>query len=126
MTRSSDATRTALVVDDEALIADLFVMMLEEMGLEVCGTAATASDAVALAEQHRPDLVLMDVRLKGEGDGVDAGTAIHHSVGCPVLYITGSREPETVERIEKDHPSGLLFKPVLREHFQTTVRQALG
>src|SRR3546814_5258704 len=75
------------------------------MGMAVCGIAATAKGAVALAIKHRPQLVLMDMRLAGEGDGVDAALAIHEKVGSKVIFITGSREPATMDRIQLDHPS---------------------
>ena len=59
--------RSVLVVDDHAIIAELWCLHMEMMGLEVCGTAATADEALSLAEQHRPAIVLMDVRLRGDG-----------------------------------------------------------
>ena len=114
-----------LVVDDEWLIAQGLVLQAEDLGLNVCATAASAEEAVALARKHRPRLVLMDVRLQGEKDGVDAALAIHESVGSKVIFITGSREPSTLTRIEADHPSGILFKPVSDLQFRTAIAAAL-
>ena len=102
---------SVLIVEDEILIADVLAMMVEDLGLTVCAAAVTADDAIRLAQLHRPSLVLMDVRLKGEKDGVDAALAIWPLLPVPVIYITGSAEPENVERIKSDHPAGLLFKP---------------
>ncbi|HEY2658292.1 MAG TPA: response regulator [Caulobacteraceae bacterium] len=101
-----------LVVDDEYLIAEGLKLQVEEMGITVCGTAATAAEAIALAQQHRPSIILMDVRLQGDRDGVDASLAIHYTVGSKVIFITGSREPATMDRIQRDHPAAVLFKPV--------------
>jgi CheY-like chemotaxis protein len=115
-----------LVVEDEYLIAEGLCLQLEDMGLKVCGTAATADSAVALAETHRPSVVLMDVRLRGVGDGVDAAMAIHDKVGSKVIFITGSREPATLSRIHLDHPSAVLFKPIFGRQLQTAVEQALA
>lgn len=111
-----------LIVEDEFLIADLWAEMVAELGMRVCGMAATADRAVALAVEHRPSLVLMDVRL-GEAtrDGVDAAVDIHSAVGCPVIFITGSKEPATVARVQQDHPAALLFKPVHFEHLRATI-----
>ena len=95
----SDLQRCVLVVDDEFLIAQGLCLQVEDMGLNVCGTAATAETAVALAQAHRPSVVLMDVRLRGKGDGVDAAIAIHFTVGSRVIFITGSQDPNTVMRI---------------------------
>jgi DNA-binding NarL/FixJ family response regulator len=118
--------RSVLVVDDHAIIAELWCLHMEMMGLEVCGTAATAEEALSLAEQHRPAIVLMDMRLRGEKDGVDAALAIHASVGSKVIFITGSQEPETLARIALDHPAAILIKPVADHLLKTTVAEALS
>src|SRR5258708_2956335 len=62
----SELRKSVLVVDDEQLIAELLCCHMEDMGLEVCGTAATAASAIALAQEHRPSVGLMDVRLRGD------------------------------------------------------------
>jgi CheY-like chemotaxis protein len=121
----NDLRDCALVVDDDALIADLWCMVLEDMGLDVCGHAATAPVAIAMAQMHRPKVVLMDVRLQGELDGVDAAFAIHELVGSKVIFITGSKEPSTAARIQLDHPTAVLFKPVSDRQLQTVVRAAM-
>lgn len=115
-----------LVVDDEFIIASSLCLQVEEMGYEVCGTAATAREAVEMAQAHRPDVVLMDVRLRGPEDGVDAALTIHRTVGSKVIFITGSREPATMTRIELDHPSGVLFKPIYGQQLRTAVEAALA
>jgi DNA-binding NarL/FixJ family response regulator len=114
-----------LVVEDEFLIAEGLCLQIEDMGRSVCGTAATADEAVALAQEHRPAVVLMDVRLKGEKDGVDAALAIHATVGSKVIFLTGSREEATIARIQTDHPVAVLFKPVSELQFRTAVENAL-
>jgi AmiR/NasT family two-component response regulator len=118
--------RSVLVVDDEAIIADLWCLHMEMMGLKVCGTAATADEAVSLAEAHRPEIVLMDLRLKGQRDGVDAALAIHERVGSKVIFITGSQEPSAMQRIQADHPTAVLIKPVPDVLLKSTVTAALA
>jgi DNA-binding NarL/FixJ family response regulator len=117
------ADTCVLVVDDEQLIALSLTLVLEEMGITVCGTASTAVKAVELANRHRPGIILMDVRLKGEKDGVDAALAIHEIFEASVIFITGSREPETVARIQQDHPAAILFKPILPVHLHEAIAQ---
>jgi DNA-binding NarL/FixJ family response regulator len=69
----------------------------------------------------------MDVRLAGDGgDGVDAALAIHEQVGSKVIFVTGSREPSTMDRIEQDHPAGVLFKPIYGRQLQNAVNKALA
>jgi DNA-binding NarL/FixJ family response regulator len=117
--------KSVLVVDDEVIIAELWSMHMEMMGLEVCGSAATADDAVALAVEHRPAVVLMDMRLRGQKDGVDAALAIYETVGSKVIFITGSQEPSTMSRIQLDHPAAVLIKPVPDHLLQKAVTDAL-
>jgi CheY-like chemotaxis protein len=123
MNRLSDCI---LVVEDEFLIADLFVSEIEAMGRKVCGIADTAQTAIALACEHQPALVLMDVRLKGIEDGVDASIAIHEAVGSKVIFITGSREPANLKRIELDHAAAVLFKPLRGCELQTAIEAVMS
>jgi DNA-binding NarL/FixJ family response regulator len=116
----------ALIVEDEFLIAEGLRVQLEALGLDVCAVATTAEAAVALAQLHRPDLVLMDVRLGGEKDGVDAAMEIHGSMKTPVIFVTGSREDMTIARINSDHPAGVLFKPVSPFQLKRTIESVLG
>jgi CheY-like chemotaxis protein len=120
-----DLQDCVLVVDDDAMIADFLCMVMEDMGLRVCGNAATADIAITMAHLHRPRLVLMDVRLRGERDGVDAAIVIHEKVGSKIIYVTGSREPSTTARIGLDHPTAVLFKPISERQLQTAVRDAM-
>lgn len=115
--------RSVLVVEDHAIISELWCLHMEIMGLEVCGTATTADHAIELAQQYRPAIVPMDMRLIGEKDGVDAALAIHNSVGSKVIYITGSQEPSTMARIELDHPAAVLIKPVPDHLLRATVEK---
>jgi DNA-binding NarL/FixJ family response regulator len=119
-----DLQSCVLVVEDEFLIAQGICMQVEDIGLPVCGTAATADDALAAALEHRPMIVLMDVRLQGLGDGVDAALAIHEHVGSKVIFVTGAREPATLDRIGMDHPAGVLFKPVSDRQLRTAIEAA--
>jgi DNA-binding NarL/FixJ family response regulator len=122
----TELNRSVLVVDDHAIIAELWCLHMQMMGLDVCGTATTADEAVTLAKQHRPAIVLMDMRLRGDKDGVDAALAIHASVGSRIIFITGSQEPETMARIALDHPTAVLIKPVADHLLKATVSDALN
>jgi CheY-like chemotaxis protein len=121
----SELRKCVLIVDDEFLIATLWSILVQNMGLEVCGIAATADEAVALAKEHRPAVVLMDVRLRGVRDGVDAALEIHESLGSKMIFVTGSSEPRTRARIELDHPTATLFKPVSDRQLRGAIEDAL-
>jgi DNA-binding NarL/FixJ family response regulator len=120
----SELQNHILIVDDEYLIVQGLYGQLEDMGMVVCGSAATAHEAVALAQEHRPVIVLMDMRLKGDRDGVDAALEIHHTVGSKVIFVTGSREPATMARIQLDHPSAVLFKPISDRQLRDAIEAA--
>ena len=117
--------KAVLIVEDEYLISLGLSAQIQDMGLEVCATADTADAAVTQARMHRPAIILMDVRLKGERDGVDAALAIHDSVGSKIIFITGSREQKTIERISQGHPFATLFKPISDRQLQAAVNDAI-
>ena len=117
--------KSVLIVEDEVLIAMGLSAQIEDMGLEVCGTADSADEAVSQAHVHRPAVILMDVRLRGDKDGVDAALAIHQTVGSRVIFITGSREQAMIDRINLDHPFALLFKPISDKQLQSVVGDAI-
>lgn len=117
---------SVLVVDDEFLIAQGLCMQVEGMGLRICGTAATADEAIALSREHHPTIVLMDMRLQGEKDGVDAALAIHEEGDAKVIFVTGSREQATIDRINRGRPAGLLFKPVSDRQLRLAIETAMS
>lgn len=123
-----DRTRggRVFIVDDDFLIVEYLRDTVEDLGLEVTGTAATADDAVDRCLNQPPDVILMDVRLRGAADGVDAAQRIHARIGVPVVFITGSREPSTQERISQDCPRAVLIKPITAAQLQATLREVLG
>lgn len=120
----NDLQKHVLIVDDEFLIVMGLQDQIEDMGWEVCAIAATADDAIAAAQKYRPSIVLMDVRLQGDKDGVDAALAIQESVGSKVIFITGSREPATMARMEQGHPLAVLFKPISDRQLREAVESA--
>lgn len=117
---------TILIVEDDALIAQSLKMTVEDLGYVVCGVADTCTLAVEIARRERPRVVLMDVRLRGRGDGVDAALAMHDENAPLVIFITGSNEQETRERIAQDHASALLIKPILPTELDDALRLVLA
>ncbi|WP_162305813.1 response regulator [Oleisolibacter albus] len=100
-----------IICEDEAIIAMGLQMMVTAFGHEVCAVCASAEEAVAAAEQHRPDLVLMDVMLRGPGDGIEAACAIRSRFGIPSLIMTAIDGPQVRERMAAARPYGFLSKP---------------
>ena len=121
----SDLKKSVLIVEDEYLISLGLTAQIEDLGLKVCATADSADAAVVQAETHRPAIILMDLRLRGERDGVDAAQAIYNKVDSKIVFITGSREQKTIDRIDQGHPFAVLFKPISDKQLQATITEAL-
>jgi DNA-binding response OmpR family regulator len=115
-----------LIVEDEALVALDICDFLSEAGYEVVGLVASEQDAVRKARDLRPDLIIMDLKLKGGGDGFRAGRRIKTSQNIPILYITAYKNTKTVDRVNEQSSSHILFKPFARgpllEAVETTVK----
>ncbi len=109
------------IVEDEALIAEDLRRRLIELGHEVAGTAGSALEALTLMQASRPDLVLMDIVLRGRADGIAVADTIRAQWNIPVLYLTAYTNDETMARAKATNPLGILRKP-----FDThTLRQAI-
>jgi len=114
-----------LVIEDEALVADDMREMLNGIGYEVPGVADTGEGAIALADEQRPDLVLMDINLSGTMDGITAGGEIRSRWGIPVIYVTAFATQAIIDRAKKTTPSGYILKPFNERQIQTAIEIAL-
>jgi DNA-binding response OmpR family regulator len=83
--------RSVLVVEDDAIIGMVLEECLSDNGYEVCGIAGTASEALAIAERTKPDLAIVDVRLR-KGNGIEVARKLEHEYSTAVLFATGNRE----------------------------------
>ncbi|HWI55575.1 MAG TPA: response regulator, partial [Bacillota bacterium] len=114
-----------LVVEDETIVAMDIERGLRGLGYEVVGTAGTGQRAIKLAEQQRPDLVLMDIRLQGAMDGIQAGREIRQRLGIPIVFLTAHADAATVQRAKEAQPFGYLLKPFEDRELHTTIEIAL-
>ncbi len=110
-----------LVVEDERIIALDLRHRLEKFGYEVVGTASRADEAVKMTGSERPDLVLMDIMLSGEEDGVDAATEIKDRFQIPVVFLTAYADEETLERAKIAEPVGYVLKPFKERELYSTI-----
>jgi len=115
-----------LVVEDEFMVAMTLKDELVEAGYNVVGMASTADGAVEMAAAALPEVILMDVRLRGPGDGVDAAYRIRaHDIPTAIIFVTASSEPRVLERIQEFGPAGLVFKPVGFRDIDRAIQAAL-
>jgi PAS domain S-box-containing protein len=114
-----------LVVEDEAVVALDIRSRLNKLGYAVPGIADSGEEAIRLAEETRPDLVLMDIRLKGEMDGVEAAAHIRARLDIPVVFLTAYADEVTVQRAKISGPFGYLRKPLVDRELQTAIEIAV-
>ncbi len=114
-----------LVVEDEAVVAIDVRSHLKRLGYDVVGVADSGEEACRQAAEQRPDLVLMDVRLKGAMDGIEAGRRIRTELGLPVVFLTAYADDETLARAKATGPHGYVLKPFDERDLQVTVEVAL-
>lgn len=124
-TNQSSPKPRALIVEDEILIAEELKERLLCLGFSVIAAVDSAEEGVAIATRERPDLVLMDIRLKGAKDGVQAAEEIHGLVEVPVVYLTAHSDRLTVERAKRTHYDGFILKPFRAKELQSTIEIAI-
>ena len=119
------ANTAILLVEDEAIIAADLASKLGFLGYEVVGTARNGDDAVKMACRLKPQLVLMDIQLEGEKDGIETTKAILRQLDVPVIYLTAHTDAATLERIKPTNPYGVIMKPFEERDISTTIEMAL-
>ena len=114
-----------LVVEDERVVAADIEQTISRLGYSVTGTAASALEALQKAVNTEPDLVLMDIKLRGAVDGIDAAEQLQERLGIPVVYLTAYADVEILERAKKTSPLGYVLKPFDDRALRSAVEIAL-
>jgi DNA-binding response OmpR family regulator len=114
-----------LIVEDETLIAEELRERLSRFGYSVIAAVDTADEGIAIAIRERPDLVLMDIRLRGEKDGVQAAQEIRQQMDVPIVYVTAYSDRLTVERVRQTEHDAYLLKPFHRRELKSTIEVAM-
>ncbi|MEN9384670.1 MAG: hypothetical protein RL323_1813 [Pseudomonadota bacterium] len=125
-TAAENAAKRLLIVEDERIVALDLRFNLEALGYNVIGMAASEGEALSMVENHRPDLVLMDINLGRGGDGTVAAQKISDAYGLPVVFLTAYAEPETLARASASAPYGYLLKPFDLRELNATIQVALS
>ena len=114
-----------LVVEDEALVADDLEERLSQLGYQVCGVVDTAEQAIERAVALSPDLVLMDIHLLGEKDGIEAAAEIRLARDIAVVFVTAHADDATLKRAGLAEPFGYVLKPFDERELKATIEMAL-
>ena len=114
-----------LIVEDEAIVAEDVRNSLQSLGYEISTIVSSGDEAITKIEEDRPDLVLMDIVLKGDMDGIEAASQIHSRFNIPVVYLTAFTDNKTLERAKHTEPFGYIVKPFDDRELHTAVEMAL-
>lgn len=116
-----------LLVEDETITYMLYKIQFTEKGYEVCKQATSGEEAIQIAGEEKPDVVLMDIGLCGEMDGIETAGIIHSKFDLPVIFVTGYADEETRLKADKAvKHSGYFVKPIDPEAIIASMESALG
>ena len=115
-----------LVVEDEVIIADDLGSILQDFGYTVTDFAVSYTEGVALLAREKPDLVLLDITIRGEKDGVDLAQFINENYRIPFVFLTSHGDKATIERAKATSPYGYLIKPFEADDVFAAIEMALG
>lgn len=119
------AKANILIVEDERITAEIIQSALKKLGYAVSSIASTRKEAVKKAEELRPDLVLMDIMLKGKMEGIEAADQIRSNFNIPVVYLTAYSDEQTLKRARITDPFGYILKPFETKELHTAIEIAL-
>ena len=114
-----------LVVEDEGIIGLNIKKKLKNFGYTVPAIVATGEEAIKMAEITFPDLILMDIRLKGDMNGVETAEKIRKNFDIPVIYLTAYSDDEVLEKAKKTEPYGYIVKPFKADDLRSNIEIAL-
>jgi len=114
-----------LITEDEFIVALDLQSRLQHLGYEVVGIASSGDDAILQVQDNQPDLVLMDIMLYGELDGIEASRQIREEFDVPVIYLTANADSATLERAGSTHPFSCLLKPFKERELKFSIDMAL-
>ncbi len=118
--------RRILVVEDETLIALYLIELLSDLEYDVSGPAASASRALRLAEEVRPDLALVDIGLTGRADGIAIALELRERFDIPTIFLSGTSDPATVSRAKLAAPVDFIHKPFAAGQLEAALKGAFA
>ena len=110
-----------LIVEDELIIASDIEMILTDAGYEVVGIATNYDDALSAISANEPDLILLDINLESDADGVILAEEINRNFNIPFIYLTSNTDPLTINRVKRTNPAGFIVKPFNEKDILTNI-----
>jgi CheY-like chemotaxis protein len=122
--RRANGALRVMLVEDEVIVAWDIAETVKRLGYTIVATADCAEQAIRFAETMAPDLILMDIRLNGAPDGIEAARVIRQRTGLGVIYLTAHADLATMERAAATEPLGYVFKPFSQEVLRAALERA--
>lgn len=120
-----DQGRKILVVEDESIVSKDIQLCLKRLGYEICGSGASGEEAIQMANEKKPDLILMDIMLKGKLNGIETAHIIRESMDVPIIYLTAYADESTLGKAKITEPYGYIIKPFQEIDLHTSIEMAL-
>lgn len=117
--------KSILLVEDDDIIARVAEWRLNTLGYTVCGRATTSAEAMDLVMNQKPDLVLMDININGDIDGIETAKMIKQGFNIPVVFVTSHSDGETLERAKATNPDGYIMKPFDDKDLRVAIELAI-
>jgi len=118
-------SKKILIVEDELIIASDIEMTLEDLGYTVTKIVDNTTDALKSIQNNKPDLILLDINLEGDTDGVMLAEDINKLYQIPFVYLTSNTDPLTINRVKRTRPAGFIVKPFSDKDLQSNIEIAL-
>jgi DNA-binding response OmpR family regulator len=115
-----------IIVEDEAIVAMEYKNSLTKVGYEITATASTAKLALIAFAERNPDLLLIDIKLKGDIDGIELAIEIRKESNVPILFLTGNTDQNALKRMESISNSSFLGKPILNRNLHHEISKLLA
>lgn len=115
-----------LVVEDQMIIGAKISMQLSALGYEVSGVLPRGEDAIVHVQENPPDIILLDISLKGKLDGIETATQIHDRTNIPVIYLTANTDEVTFNRAKATRPYGFIAKPYKQIDLQRAIELTIS
>ena len=115
-----------LIVEDEIIIAIDLKIRLEDLGYYVPGIAVNGRDAIKKTGEKNPDIILMDILLNGDKDGIEVAQQIRNQYNIPIIYLTGNQNDSVIERAETTEPYGYINKPFDNNEIENAIQLSVS
>ena len=114
-----------LLVEDDDMVARVALWRLKKLGYDVCARATNSADAIRMATEHHPDLILMDIKIEGPTDGISTAKLLKGITDARLVYLSSQSDKETIARAFETEPAGFITKPFEDEDLRIGIEIAL-